>query len=354
MVGPVVAEPQPARLGAGRPRHDLVAEADPEQRPAVVDDGAGQGDLGRRGGPGRPGRATGSRRRRRRARTSDGRGRVREDPDAGAAMAHRPDDVGLQPEVDDPDRAGRPRRAGRTSVIDGGETWPDEVLVLPARDGPRRGHGRVASPTLARARSRSPAGCRSSAGAGPAPGCRRRRWPGSRRRAAGRPAAARRRGRRRWRWRRRAPRSHGWTDWSSSREPPVVADQRVGHDHDLAGVRRVGADLLVAGLAGVDDEVAAGRRRPPRRRCPGRRSRPRGPAAPARGRRSADRRSAARAAVRRSTAIGAITRPRHKTNPPAAWARWANACADIDASFAGLTGPVRQPHRTGHERTPTG
>ena len=43
------------------------------------------------------------------------------------------------------------------------------------------------------------------------------------------------------------------------REPAVVADQRIGHDHDLAGVRGVGADLLVAGLAGVDDEVAAGR-----------------------------------------------------------------------------------------------
>ena len=42
------------------------------------------------------------------------------------------------------------------------------------------------------------------------------------------------------------------------------------------------------------------------------------------------------------------------TNPPASRARWADACADIDASFAGLTGPVRQPHRTGHERTGSG
>ena len=42
-------------------------------------------------------------------------------------------------------------------------------------------------------------------------------------------------------------------------EPAVVADERVGHDDDLAGVRGVGADLLVAGLARVDDEVAAGR-----------------------------------------------------------------------------------------------
>ncbi len=42
-------------------------------------------------------------------------------------------------------------------------------------------------------------------------------------------------------------------------QPPVVADQRIGHDHDLAGIRGVRADLLVAGLARVDDEVAAGR-----------------------------------------------------------------------------------------------
>ena len=39
-------------------------------------------------------------------------------------------------------------------------------------------------------------------------------------------------------------------------ESAVVADERVGHDHDLAGVRRVGADLLVAGLARIDDEIA--------------------------------------------------------------------------------------------------
>ena len=42
------------------------------------------------------------------------------------------------------------------------------------------------------------------------------------------------------------------------REAAVVADERVGHDHDLAGIRGVGADLLIARLAGVDDEVAAG------------------------------------------------------------------------------------------------
>ena len=43
------------------------------------------------------------------------------------------------------------------------------------------------------------------------------------------------------------------------KETAVVADQGVRHDHDLARVRRIGADLLVAGLASIDDEVAPGR-----------------------------------------------------------------------------------------------
>ena len=41
-----MAEPEAGRLGAGGPADDLVAEADPEQRPAIVDDGAGERDLG--------------------------------------------------------------------------------------------------------------------------------------------------------------------------------------------------------------------------------------------------------------------------------------------------------------------
>ena len=40
-------------------------------------------------------------------------------------------------------------------------------------------------------------------------------------------------------------------------QPPVVADQRIGHDHDLAGVGGIRADFLVARLGGVDDEIAA-------------------------------------------------------------------------------------------------
>src|SRR5439155_3884872 len=37
----------------------------------------------------------------------------------------------------------------------------------------------------------------------------------------------------------------------------VVSDQRIGHDHHLAGVGRVGKDLLVSGDAGMDDHLAA-------------------------------------------------------------------------------------------------
>ena len=36
----------------------------------------------------------------------------------------------------------------------------------------------------------------------------------------------------------------------------VIADQRVGHHDQLARVAGIRGDLLVAGLAGVDDEVA--------------------------------------------------------------------------------------------------
>jgi len=36
----------------------------------------------------------------------------------------------------------------------------------------------------------------------------------------------------------------------------VVADQRVSHHDKLAGVAGVGRDLLVAGLAGVHDQIA--------------------------------------------------------------------------------------------------
>ncbi len=57
VVRAVVAEAQPPCVGAGSPRHDLVAKADAQERPAVLDGGAGQRHLERRGGRDRPGRA---------------------------------------------------------------------------------------------------------------------------------------------------------------------------------------------------------------------------------------------------------------------------------------------------------
>ena len=166
----------------------------------------------------------------------------------------------------------------------------DEVLVLPARHGPGAIDGGVAIDER-RAPSRSRGGCR------------RRRWRASARVStpaiAGIPfvaeerrrAGGRRRGPRPSRWRRRAPGATAGATGRRRSSAAVVADQRVGHDDDLAGVRRVGADLLVAGLRGVDDEVAAGGDRRRRTRSRGTRSRPRARGAPARGRRPGGRRS---------------------------------------------------------------
>ncbi len=164
--------------------------------------------------------------------------------------------------------------------------------------------------------------------------------------------------RRPWRWRRRGPRSHGRSDWSSSSEPPVVADERVGHDHDLAGVRGVRADLLVAGLARVDDEVAAGRGRRAPKAMPGKTCRPRAPAGPARGRRCAGRRPAE---VGRDggndhvVGTASIARPEGRRHRPAGrGGRSADGRGTSISLLPGLTGPVRRPHGTGHERTRSG
>ena len=80
MVRAVMPEPEAPRVGAGRATHDLVAEADAQERPAVVDDRAGERDLGfeagRVAGAGRQDHAIDV------AREDVGRGdRVREDPD---------------------------------------------------------------------------------------------------------------------------------------------------------------------------------------------------------------------------------------------------------------------------------
>ena len=106
VVRPVVAEPEPARLGACGAGDDLVPEADPEERPPVGDHGAGERDLCRQprriARPGRQDDAVhvGGQDLRR-------GGGVREDPHARAPVAHGPHDVGLQSQVHDADPAVR-------------------------------------------------------------------------------------------------------------------------------------------------------------------------------------------------------------------------------------------------------
>ena len=93
-----------------------------------------------------------------------------------------------------------------------------------------------------------------------APGCRCRRSPGcraasgsrraSRSSASGSASAQCSRTIR--------PAIQGWRDSSSSAMDAVVADQRVGHADDLTAERRIGADLLVAGHRGREDDLARG------------------------------------------------------------------------------------------------
>ena len=179
------------------------------------------------------------------------------DPHPGAAMAHRPHDVRLEAEVHDADE--RPAVRRRPEFGDRGRRdLPDEVLVLPARDGARRGlrpsrrpprPGAVTMPRRLPCRAQVP-GQRAGVDAGDGRDAVVAQERGQLARVVedggrgvGHDEAAQPRARR----------------LVVVAQPAVVADQRVGHDDDLAGVRRVRADLLVAGLARVDDEVAAGR-----------------------------------------------------------------------------------------------
>ena len=217
MVRPVVSEPEPGRVRARRPTDDLVAEADAEQRPAVVDDRLRQGH-----GAVESSRIPRARRQDQavdvRSEGDSGRDRVRQDADPGAAVAHGADDVGLQSEVDDPDQRAAVLRT--TDVHDRRRRdVADEVLVLPARNGPRRRNGRVAVGLAGCGDDASQAAVRpqvTGEGAGVDAGDGRDVV----RRAAARPAGARRRGRPPSRWRRPAPRSHGRIDWSSSARRP--------------------------------------------------------------------------------------------------------------------------------------
>ena len=148
-------------------------------------------------------------------------------------------------------------------MISGGETRRDEVLVLPAGDRSRAPDRRLAIDVARRRDDRPQAAARAQV-----PGERPGVDAGDGR--DGRVAQQRRElacvvehggGR---------VRDDEGPEPRSERlvvggEPAVVADERVGHDHDLAGIGRVRADLLVAGLAGVHDQVAAGLDRGPER-----------------------------------------------------------------------------------------
>ena len=190
------------------------------------------------------------------------RDRVRQDPDPRPAPPHRPDDVRLQAEVDDRDE--RPAILRPADVHDRRRRHlADEVLVLPARHGPRPVDGGVAVDEPGLRDDRPEAAARPEV-----PGEGSRVDARDRRDAL---AAEQRReladvvddgGRRVRDDERPEPRPDGLVVVGDA---PVVADQRVGHHDDLAGVRGIGADLLVAGLRGVDDEVAAGRRVGPER-----------------------------------------------------------------------------------------
>ncbi len=274
------------------------------------------------------------------------RGRVREDADARAAMAHRADDVRFEAEVHDPDER---TAIGRVPELRDRRRRDlrDEVLVLPARDGGRGrasrlgirvaggGHDPAQAPVgaeMARERPRVDAGDRRD----PVAAQERRQLSG----------VIEHGGRRIGDDEGAQPRPDRLV---VGQQPPVVADERIGHHDDLAGVRGVGADLLVPGLAGVDDEVAAGRHRRPRTRRPGRPSRPPAPAMPAPRHRSADRRSHSRGAAGGRSRDGGTKRPTRRIGVVGEGVR-----GHLVASFAGLTGPIRQPHRTGHERTSEG
>ena len=54
------------------------------------------------------------------------------------------------------------------------------------------------------------------------------------------------------------PLTHGAPRLHVLRIDPVVADQRVGHAHELAAIGRIGHDLLIARHGGVEDDLAVG------------------------------------------------------------------------------------------------
>ena len=226
VVRAVVAEAQAARLGAGGAADDLVAEADPEQRPAVVDRPPARARPGRRAAPDRPGpgerttpsmsaasdsrtprRCAGSTRtrapRRRSARTMFALRPSRRSPTSG------PPSPGL-------DVLGDGRR----------RDLADEVLVLPARRPPR--------PRRAPRRDRSSPGAVTIA----AQAAVRAQVAGQRARvhAGDRGDRRRRAGARRAGARRRAPRPSRWpTTRPAATAGPTGRRRRAGRSCRSAG-----------------------------------------------------------------------------------------------------------------------
>ena len=147
-------------------------------------------------------------------------------------------------------------------------------------------------------------------------------------------------------------RSHGRIGLVVGDEAPVVADEGIGHDHDLAGVRGVRADLLVAGLTRIHDEVATGADRCPERDAgkdgavlEGQEGRPEVPDA-----RVDDRARARRRWDDQPALTGARIRRTHRPRWLGGQGRARTSVPPSPASldrYAGLTGPAMQGHRQG-------
>ena len=280
-----------------------------------------------------------------------GRDRVGQDPDPGAAPAHRADDVRLEPEVDDPDQRAAVLGSAPTSMIEDGETWPTKSWssqrgTARARSTAASRSTKPGSVTIAAERAVGP----QVASQGPGVDAGDRRDPVAaeeRRELAGVVEDRRRR--------------VGDDEGPEPRperlvvvgDAAVVADQRIGHHDDLAGVRRVGADLLVAGLRGVDDEVAAGRERRAERDpgedravLEGEQGRPEIADA---GIDDRARAGVAAGSVGSSAITSPLTQKRHRPGG----ARWTRGQTIVGLP-SGLTGPVRRPHRTGRQGCPKG
>jgi hypothetical protein len=246
----VVAEGQAPRVRpAARPMIWWPRQMPSSGRPSAMT--GGRAPRGRPAGPGRRVRAR-RRRRRRPAPAPRRRGRVRQDPHARAAPAKAAHDVRLEAEVEDRDERAA---LGRIALVarGRGRDLGHEILVLPAGHGAgqRASFLRVGLPGAVTMARRS----RSIGGAGPGLACRRRRSPGCPPRAASSPAAGvvENGGRGVGHDQAAQPGPLGLVVVSDA---AVVADERVRHDDELAGVAGIGGDLLVAGLAGVHDEVA--------------------------------------------------------------------------------------------------